>query len=376
MLRCRPSLRQLSFSILANARSNPSYVGAVYSPPESNRLCPEGAAGKMAHIPSFSNGLLYRKQTLLFSHYLGKFAKHPRYSAMLRELRNDRAGFLLTGRDGVGKSVLLSQCVHFARAANVLTLYIPDCWLHTHGRAYIEPNPLLPGYFDNPKATKAFFQGLRTSQPHVLKGLAYTPPVALPTEGEEQPNDLLELVDWALGGIDRLGVATKLFMDAVCQLEDVPVLIALDGYNWFLHNTEYHFGEATLIRNEKAVPRVPADKLTIVRHLNHLLQCDPLKDNILCIAAVDTSHPKDEQTPFRPEFTVFHPLNVEPYTDTEMRTIIDYYIHTGPYAKHYNSESHVMPSLDRLCYKIGFLSDNIPHRVWKNFVTLPNWTYP
>lgn len=38
-----------------------------------------------------------------------------------------------------------------------------------------------------------------------------------------------------------------------------------------------------------------------------------------------------QDTPFHPELTVFHPLSVEPYSEAELRTMVDYYLRTGPY---------------------------------------------
>lgn len=54
--------------------------------------------------------------------------------------------------------MLLAQCVQFARALGILTLYIPDCHRHTHGHLFIEPSAVLEGYFDTPKATEEFFK--------------------------------------------------------------------------------------------------------------------------------------------------------------------------------------------------------------------------
>jgi len=370
----------VSFARLVRGRAAPGLIGSVYHlPTDQPRLYPESVAGRMAEVPPTSRGFLYRKPTMLLHEYVRKFAQYQTRREALRELRNGRAGFLLTGSDGVGKSVLLAQSVQFARAAGVLTLYFPDCHRHTHGHLYLEPNPLLPGYFDTPIPTVAFFKSLRAAQPTVLKSIPFSPAVPLPIDAPEEkpPVNLLQLVDWGLAKVDRHGILLKIFLDEVLTLKDTPVLIALDGYNWFLHNTEYHFGPASLAGGKEEVPRVHAEKLVLVRQLNRLLSHAARADNVLFLAAVDTSHPSSQDTPFHPELTALHPFPVPKYSDLELRTMVDYYLKRGPYNEHYkNPKSTVLPNLERLCYKIGFMTGHTARGVWQQLVTLPHWTRP
>lgn len=44
---------------------------------------------------------------------------------------------------------------------------------------------------------------------------------------------------------------------------------------------------------------------------------------------------------------------------------------------HYTDpQSTVLPNLDRLCYKIGFMTGHRAHGVWQQVVRLPTWTHP
>eukprot|EP01012_Entosiphon_sulcatum_P027637 TRINITY_DN3331_c0_g1_i1.p1 TRINITY_DN3331_c0_g1~~TRINITY_DN3331_c0_g1_i1.p1 ORF type:complete len:422 (-),score=95.28 TRINITY_DN3331_c0_g1_i1:95-1360(-) len=353
------------------------FLNTVYtlSKEEEKALHPEPWNRQVAEMfGALQCHFLYRPATMMLDIYLTKLRNWQKKKDVLRELRNEQGGFIVSGKWGTGKSTVLQQAVHLARSRNILTFYIPDAAAWT-SNSYVEPSLVLPGAFDAPVATREFLENTLKANAELLDALPYNPPQNLPlADDENMPVTLKEWVTWGLREWDRLGLCLKTLLDELLRVDSIPIVFVVDGYNHLLRDTEYSFGPPVLTHAARELPRVHAKQLTLVRGLNRLIQAvgSEGKENILVLAAPSFTADREEAERFRPETTPLCPIEVLPYTPEEFRAMLGYYLSSGAL----NQPSEHMPSFDRLLYKTEYLSKRNPREVYKNYLTCPIWFYP
>lgn len=144
----------------------------------------------------------------------------------------------LEGPAGAGKSVLLGQMVHWARASGWLTLYIPNSrhYLSNSSFSVHEPSGLL----DTADTACELLQALHLAHAKTLAGITL-----------KDGTNLGALVDEGLLYTDAVGTVPPVMDIAVRVLEamrdedlGVPVLFAVDDFNSWLGGSEYfHAGD-------------------------------------------------------------------------------------------------------------------------------------
>lgn len=365
---------------------------------------PEGVGGKMMQLfpPGHPLGFLYRKESHLLNCFVEKLQYwKPKLSAIY-SLTNNRHGLIFDGPSGCGKSALLTQAVHFSRSRGLMTLYIPNAKNWTHGE-WCWPSTILPGFFDAPDAARQLLKYFAVANRSILKNWKLTvTPDDLPVEhGEKNPKNVYDLCEWghravAPSSIDRQSIAVKFLLDEIIAEKEKPIVVVVDGWNLFSHNTHFRFPHPDFFRSissfsagntdidlyPQELPRIPAARLSFVRGLNKIiLSGDENKFFITCTTRdfkpfdgisgfSDVENNRfasslDEYTPYNAEKdSYFHPINVGNFTEYEFRSFLRFVISSGELAGlgwgplwHYSSD------FERKLYKIGFMSDRNPQRV-------------
>ena len=364
---------------------------------------PEGVGGRVSQLfpPGHPRGFLYRRQSHLLSVYIDKIAAWKRKQSVLKTLTNGRCGIIFDGASGTGKSALLCQAVHFARARGILTVYVPNAKDWTHGE-WCWPSTLLPGFWDAPDATRAFLAYFSRAHQALLSAMPLrATPSDLPLDSSETaPKTLYDLCQWggravAPASVDRQSVAIKYVMDELMAEKQQPVLFVIDGLNLFSHESHFRyphpdfyktiksFSETDVDMYPQELPRIPAARFTFVRALNQMMLSG---DNNKFFVACSTRYFKpfdggvsgmeepvfdaspnalDEYTPFDPEKdTVLHPMAVGDFDEYEYRAFLRFLINSGELAGFgWGPLWHYSPSFERKLYKIEFMSQRNPQRV-------------
>eukprot|EP00760_Papus_ankaliazontas_P011598 PhM_4_TR14872/c0_g1_i2/m.30115/K17408/DAP3, MRPS29; small subunit ribosomal protein S29 len=368
---------------------------------------PEGLGGKVMQlfVPGHPRGFLYRRNSHLLNVYIDKM-KAMRED-VVQTLRGNTAGLLLHGESGSGKSALLCQAVHYARAKGILTLYVPNASHYTHGE-WAWPSVVLPGFFDVPDAARATLQYFARAHADKLAKMPLTvTPNDLPIDSTERPvKTLLDLCDWATRAqaptsIDRQSIAIKFLLDELRNVKDVPVLYVVDGINLFALESHFRYPHPDYLRSftsfedansdmdlyVKELPRIPSSRLTFVRGLNKTMldiaKGDVAHQSVIAGTSVDfkdgktsiafqhcaTLDPKfsslDEYKPFHPEDdTLLHPMKVSDFDEHEYRSFFRFLVNSGELAGlGWGPLWHHSSDFERKLYKVDFLSGRNPQRV-------------
>ncbi|EPY35073.1 hypothetical protein AGDE_07601 [Angomonas deanei] len=365
--------------------------------------------------PGHPRGFLYRKESHLLNCYIDKLQFWKAKKGVLDALTNNRRGFILDGPTGSGKSALLCQAVHFARERSILTLYVPNAKVWTHGE-WCWPSTILQGFFDAPDAAREFLKYFAMANKITLQNwkLKCTPSDLPLEQGESMPSNLYQLCQWghqavAPASIDRQSVCVKFLLDEISAEKDLPIVIAVDGWNLFSHETHFRYPHPDFLRTlssfndgstdvdlyPQEFPRIPASRLSFVRGLNKMIlsRDEPNKFFITCTTRdfkyfdgvsgfPDVENDKhatslDEYAPYDAEKdSFFHPIKVNNFTDYEYRAFLRFAINSGELAGlgwgpmwHYSSD------FERKLYKVGFMSDKSPQRVVDHYHQEMVWRY-
>jgi len=379
---------------------------------------PEGPGGKVSQLfpPGHPRGFLYRKHPHMLKVFIDKI--RDRKDAVINALRGGTAGLILDGETGTGKSALLCQAVHYARAQNVLTLYIPNASAWTHGE-WSWPNVLLPGFFDVPDATREMFLYFSVAHRKILEKLSLRcTPSDLPVErGEKSPKTLYDLCDWvnrtqAPTSIERQSVAIKYLLDELLMIKDIPVLYVVDGMNLLAMDTHFRYPHPDFLRsftnfNEagtdmdlfvKEMPRIPSSRLAFMRGLNKVMESIVSGDLPgHCVIGCTTRQFKDathtsglykdptndthynhidEYTPFyAAKDTLLHPMNIPNFDEYEYRAFLKFLINSGELAGFgWGPLWHHSSSFERKLHKIEFMSGRNPQKVVDHYHQEFLWT--
>ena len=368
---------------------------------------PEGVGGKVAQtfVPGHPRGFVYRKQSHLLNIFMQKIADRKWDVSSL--VRQGLAGLVFDGETGTGKSALLCQAVHFARARGILTLYVPDAAKWSHGE-YAWPSVLLPGFFDVPDAARGLLRYFAQANQEALQAMPLrVTPGDLPTERSEQPvKTIYDLCLWGYKciaplSIERQSIALKYLMDELRSITDVPVLYVVDGINLIAMDSHFRYPHPDFLRQFKSfadadtdvdlfvkeMPRIPCARLSFVRALNRLMLditergAHPNQSVIACttrwfkedkVAIAFPARQKDrkykaldEYTPFYCDRdTLLHPMEVANFDEYEYRSYLRFLINSGEMAGFgWGPLWHHSSSFERKLYKIEFMSQRNPQRV-------------
>ncbi|EPY28587.1 mitochondrial 28S ribosomal protein S29-like protein [Strigomonas culicis] len=378
---------------------------------------PEGLGGKVMQLmpPGHPRGFLYRKESHLLNCYIEKVQFWKSKKNVLQTLTNGRPGFIIDGPSGSGKSALICQAVHYARIRNLLTLYVPNVKAWTHGE-WCWPSTILPGFFDAPDAAREFLKYFAVANRQLLQNwkLKCTPSDLPLEKNEQQPQNLYQLCEWghqavAPASVDRQSVCVKYLFDEISAEKEQPVIIAVDGWNLFSHDTHFRYPHPDFLRTLSSLndgstdvdlypqefPRIPASRLSFVRGLNKIILAkdEPNKFFITCttrdfkpfdgvsgFADVENdryANSLDEYAPYDAEKdSFFHPIKTNNFTEYEYRAFLRFAINSGELAGlgwgpmwHYSSD------FERKLYKIGFMSERNPQRVIDHYHQEMVWRY-
>ncbi|KAF0973418.1 hypothetical protein FDP41_008122 [Naegleria fowleri] len=263
-------------------------------------------------------------------------------------------GYLFTGIQGSGKSACLATCVYNAYLNGVLVVHIPSAYHWTYGIHFVEPSPVLQGYFDAPLPTRDFLKAFMSGNSEILKKMKLSRTFNLPLEsGQKMPTTLYELCEYALLMESNISVIFKFVMDELINDKETPMLFAIDDYN-FLHDyTYYHYGN---LDDFTTVPpqRVHAKNYTLVRALNRIIQQNA--PNKLVVAA-NTNKNKTPNRVYIPKDEVLDPVYVPPrYTYEELENIVEFY----------QASAFVFGDKEDFMEDLLFMSGGVPHRVFKH----------
>lgn len=365
---------------------------------------PEGLGGKVMQLmpPGHPRGWLYRKQSHLLNLLISKLPFYHAKGDAIKQLTAGRPGVVFDGATGVGKSALMCQAVHYARARGVMTVYVPSAQDWTHGE-WCWPSTILPGFFDAPDASRRFLQYFaRAHRAQLVDWPLTCTPRDLPVEpGEKVPRNLFELCEWghtavAPASVDRQSVAIKYVMDELMSEKKRPILFVVDGVNLFAHETHFRYPHPDFLRSmgqlgehtdidlyPQELPRIPSARLTFVRALNKMmLSADanklfigsttrdfkPFDGGISGFPDPDNdkfSHSLDEYAPFdAAKDTILHPMPVGDFDEYEYRIFLRFLINSGELAGFgWGPMWHYSSSFERKLQKIEFMSERNPQRV-------------
>ncbi|KAL9644432.1 hypothetical protein ABK040_013660 [Willaertia magna] len=276
-----------------------------------------------------------------------------------KRLDKNRQGSIFVGIKGSGKSASLATCVYRAyKHSNILVLHIPSAFKWTHGVHFIEPSPVLKGYYDAPLPTRDFLKGFMTSNKHLLLKMSLKKDYHLPLEaGQKAPSNLYELCDYALLSESNISVIFKFILDEIINEKKIPILIAIDDYN-FLHDyTTYQYGN--LDDFTTSLPKkVHAKEYTLVRAINRMLQQND--ENKLFIASNTNKHKTESRVYVPKEFIEQVGLDLvyvpSRYTFAELDAMVDYYQHS----------SFVFGEKNDFMEELLFMTGGVPQRVHKH----------
>jgi len=138
----------------------------------------------------------------------------------------------LEGPTGAGKSVLLAQLTHWARASGWLVLYIPSARHYLSNSAFSKH---ASGLLDTPDTASDLLKSLHAAHATLLAGITLKDGTNL---GELVESGARQSTDTG-GSVDVTGAALQV-LEAL-QNEDlgVPVLLAMDDYNCLFGGTEF-----------------------------------------------------------------------------------------------------------------------------------------
>lgn len=370
---------------------------------ELRHFFPEGLGGKVMQLmpPGHPRGFLYRKESHLLNCFIDKLPFWESKFNSLQTLTNKRPGFIFDGPTGCGKSALLCQAVHFARSRGLTTLYIPNAKSWTHGE-WCWPSTILPGFFDAPDASRAFLKHFAAANRQTLKSWPLvSTPSDLPIEnGESQPKTLFDLCEWghrapAPASIDRQSICIKFFFNELRGELKRPIVIIVDGWNLFAHNTHFRFPHPDFLRSlssfgegnsdvdlyPQELPRIPSSRLSLVRGLNQIILAnEPNKFFIACTTRdfkpfdgvsgfADVENDRyaaslDEYAPFNPEKdSFFHPIPLDNFSEYEYRSFMRFLVNSGELAGvGWGPMWHHSSDFERKLYKIEFMSERNAQR--------------
>ena len=89
-----------------------------------------------------------------------------------------------------------------------------------HGVTFIEPSPILEGYFDVPEVTLDFLQKFRDANATILQQLPLSREYDLHVpDGSNPPTTLYGLCTWGLADMWFASIATKFLLDELAKIQ-------------------------------------------------------------------------------------------------------------------------------------------------------------
>lgn len=236
--------------------------------------------------------------------------------------KSPHAGYLFTGLQGGGKSSLLLATTYFAYKQKFLVFYIPNGYYWINGIHFLMPSPLLEGYFEAPDATLAFVKGFCKANEEILKSMTLSQPYNITIRDETPLNTLYDLCVFMVHSDDFVNVCFKILLDELYNNQTVPMLFAVDDYNFFNDYSGFHFGDISKLDNDDTPKRVHSKQYVLVRGLDRILAANHPNKFFVC---ADSFRVKTRIPQPLVQRNALKAINLQRYTYEEMINICTYY---------------------------------------------------
>lgn len=279
------------------------------------------------------------------------------------DLNSPAIRYVLYGRDGVGKTTTISHLIHWGHASGYVTM--PFAWIKKWMSRYYEvaPSTYREGDIDHVNNATVFMKNFKQANAEALENCVthkdYTWSVR---EKTEKGAPLMEVVDVACERLNFAADAMNIVMKELklnCNDGRAKLLVCLDGVNslfcekTMIHRTNTQWKhDLGKNRDFQENHRAQVDECSVLRNIKKLLLND--YKNAVIVTSVDKEArviPRDpghkywvtQERDYKPDtsshlpFSLlgqvgweimdpFIPIEVLPYSETEMDTMIDYYM--------------------------------------------------
>ncbi|XP_012280425.1 28S ribosomal protein S29, mitochondrial [Orussus abietinus] len=237
--------------------------------------------------------------------------------------------YVLYGKPGVGKSLILAHIIHYGYMNNQIIIHIP--WVSYWFRYPKEIAPsTTEGIFDLPLHAAAWLLHFKNQNDHLLSTLDLKISkeyVWNQRESMMAGTSILELVNF---GINRVKYACQVVTALIDEVKAASTagkcstLIAIDGFNAF------YYDKTKIIVNHKTIP---PSKISLTEAFKNAVKYDWCNGAVVLTLDKLASDPRVES--HLPRFLLgkdgfehldpFLPVSVENYTNDEFSAVIEYY---------------------------------------------------
>eukprot|EP01132_Coremiostelium_polycephalum_P001387 gene1387-1753_t len=253
---------------------------------------------------------------------------------------------VLDGRPGTGKTVTLAQIAFWANQQGWLVVKLPDANTFINGGILtkFEPNPLI---FEHNDTIQPFLEQFVENNADKLKQIKLKTKFKIQETGfisspDKTLFDLLETIKF-----EATSDIFYHFKKEINAVTEFPVLVAIDGYNYYLRTCE--FGD--MFDPASTPGTLPADRL-IGPHLFKNITQHSLTNGVV-VASLSNEKPKPEVYDTVPKSCF---IEVEKFSLYELRLFINFLVESGYYP--------TAPATETIQYIYQMASGN-PRECWK-----------
>jgi len=279
------------------------------------------------------------------------------------DLNSPAIRYVLYGQHGVGKTLTLSHMIHWGHASGFITMPFP--WIKKWMTRYYEtaPSTYRPNSVDHVNNASVFMKNFKQANTEALENcVTHKEYVWSVREKTEKGAPLMEVVDVACERLNFAADAMNVVMKELklnCNDGNAKLLVVVDGVNslfcdlTMVHRTErvWKHGPYTKWKYWQE-GRLQVDECNVLRNIKKLLMND--YKNAVIVTSVDKTariiktdpghkHWISKEKDYKPDaashlpFSLlgqvgwelmdpFVPVEVLPYSEAEMDTMIDYYM--------------------------------------------------
>eukprot|EP01080_Neovahlkampfia_damariscottae_P006408 gene6408-10415_t len=283
-----------------------------------------------------------------------------RHLKLFKKGKQVKRGYIFTGMSGCGKSSNLTSIVYHSYSQNMLVFHIPNGYFWTRGNQYVVPSPLLQGYFDCPIPTESFLKQFKSGNETIIKEMKLSKDYKLPslTIGKDQyqnPTTIFELCQYGLAHPQYLLITFKFLMDELLANKTVPMVFAIDDYNFFDHFTPYSFGDIDDEEATELPKKIHAKQYTLVRGLDRILLENDSNKTFICAESKKHKIIEPSNLMDRNALTAIH---VQRYNFRELNRICAYYM----------AANYVYGTPEIFLEDLMFLTGGIPSKIFKEMM--------
>lgn len=241
--------------------------------------------------------------------------------------------FILYGKDGVGKSLILAHVLHYGFESEYVLVHIPWTANWFKKPKELGPSPSHEGQYDLPLDAAAWLIHFKNSNQDLLQKLKLTTSqdyIWSKREKTEANSPLIELIEH---GITRVKFACDTVSALLHELKvhssagNCKTMVAIDGVNSFFHHETRIYGDNKVV--------ITPEKLSLTKAFLNITNWN--WTNGVVIATVDriamTDNYMESEYPLYllgkkgfEHFDPFIPIHVDNFTEKEFTRCIEYYI--------------------------------------------------